>query len=50
MTGTLKYPAEWINLKRICPSCNTFVPNYIRICPKCRNHVKTVHGKLIIAK
>lgn len=50
MTGTLKYPTGWINLKRACPSCNAFVPNYQRYCPNCRKHVRCIQGRLILAK
>jgi len=40
----------WVNFNRTCPNCNTYIPKYKRTCPSCGKHVKSVQGKVFIAK
>ena len=45
-----KKPISWINFNRNCPNCNTYIPKYKRVCPSCGKYVKSVQGKVLIAK
>jgi len=40
----------WLNFNRLCPKCYNYIPKYKRFCPQCGKHVKTVQGKVLIAK
>jgi len=40
----------WINFNRLCPNCHTYIPKYKRVCPNCGKHVKSIQGKVFIAK
>jgi hypothetical protein len=40
----------WINFNRNCPKCNTYIPKYKRVCPNCGKYVKSIQGKVCIAK
>ena len=49
-----KFPGKrdmmWINFNRTCPNCRNYIPKYKRTCPNCGKHVKSVQGKVFIAK
>jgi len=40
----------WLNFNRTCPSCHSYIPKYKRVCPSCGKYVKSVQGKVYIAK
>lgn len=53
--NTIRKPTEkkqinWINFNRNCPNCSTYIPKYKRVCPSCGKYVKSVQGKVLIAK
>jgi rRNA maturation endonuclease Nob1 len=47
---TVKKQVSWVNFNRNCPNCNTYIPKYKRVCPSCGKYVKSVQGKVLIAK
>ena len=40
----------WLNFNRTCPNCNHYIPKYKRTCPSCGKYVKSIQGKVRIAK
>jgi rRNA maturation endonuclease Nob1 len=47
---TVKKNVSWVNFNRNCPNCDTYIPKYKRVCPSCGKYVKSVQGKVLIAK
>ncbi len=40
----------WLNFNRTCPNCHNYIPKYKRACPNCGKYVKSIQGKVRIAK